>query len=60
MLRTVIVTYLELLLPLALLVYGIGMVIYGIVGTAIGIARSIHLFTLVVCILLFLFLVVAS
>ncbi len=60
MLRTVILTYLELLIPLALIIYGVAMIIYGVVGGAIGIIRSIPLFTLVVCILLFLFLVVSA
>ena len=60
MLFRVILTYGELLFLLALLIYGIAMIIYGIGGAAIGIIRSIPLFTLVVFVLVFLVLVVAS
>ncbi len=60
MLRTLILTYLELLIPLALIIWGIGMIIYGVVGGAIGIIRSIPLFMLVVFVLVCLYLVVAS
>ncbi len=60
MLRTVILTYLELLIPLALIIYGIAMIIYGVVGGAIGIIRSIPVFSLVVFVLVFLYLVVTS
>ena len=48
MLLKVILTYLELLLPLALMLWGIGIVLYAIVGTAIGIGRSIPIISLVV------------
>ena len=60
MLRTVILTYLELLIPLALIIYGVALIIYGIGGAAIGIIRSIPVFSLVVFILVFLFLVVTA
>ncbi len=60
MLLTLIRTYLELLIPLALIIYGIGLMLYAIIGGTIGIIRSIPVFSLVVFILLFLYLVVAS
>ena len=60
MLRTVILTYLELLIPIALIIWGVAMIIYGIVGGAIGIIRSIPLFLLVVFVLICLLLLVAS
>ncbi len=60
MLRTMILTYLELLIPLALIIWGVGMMIYGIVGGAIGIIRSFPLFMLVVFVLVCLLLLVAS
>ncbi len=60
MLLTLIRTYLELLIPVALIIWGVGMIIYGIVGGAIGIIRSIPVFTLVVFVLVFLFLVVTA
>jgi len=56
MLLRVIFSYLEQLLPLVLMLWGIGMVLYAIVGTAIGIARSIPIISFVVFVLVCIFL----
>ena len=56
MLLRVIFSYLEQLLTLALFLYGVGIIIYGIVGTAIGIGRTIPFISFVVFVLVCIFL----
>jgi len=48
MLLELILAYLRVLLPPLLFLWGVGMIIYAIVGTAIGIGRSIPFISLVV------------
>jgi len=59
MLLRVIFSYLEQLLPLLLFLYGVGMILYACIGTAVGFIRSIPIISLVVFVIC-LFLLLTS